>query len=351
MASRVRIYAGTQEGLFIWRSSNGSWDRVSVAFETGTIDSIDGPRRQPNVVYLGLTRDGVYRTADAGKNWKRVFEGNIRAITVDPTDEKVIYAGTEPIHLHRSEDGGQSWEELTAIHALPPEVKKLWTYPVPPHREHVRHIFVHPDDPNLLHVCLEHGGVIRSFDRGKTWQDVSRGIDYLDIHHISSTPGRDDLYFLATARGFFRSTDPGKGWQRAENGFTRDYFHDFVFLPGTPPVMLVATADKSPGYWDRPEKAQGAIFRSRSLAQSWERVGVGQWLPQDMKQMVWALVQHPEDPSIVYAGLGAVSRGRSADATQKGSGDILVSQDQGDSWERLPLELPADRVLWIACDS
>ena len=93
---------------------------------------------------------------------------------------------------------------------------------------------------------------------------------------------------------------------------TRDYFHDFVFLPGSTPVMLVATADKSQGYWNRPERAQGAIFRSRDLAESWERVGIGEWMPEAMTQMVWALAQHPEDPSIVDAGLGAVSRGRSA---------------------------------------
>jgi photosystem II stability/assembly factor-like uncharacterized protein len=240
---------------------------------------------------------------------------------------------------------------LTGVQALPAEVKKHWSYPRPPHREHVRHVFVHPDDPSILHVCLEHGGIIRSFDRGKTWQDVSQGIDYRDIHHLSSAPGRKDLFFVATARGFFRSDNPGNGWQRAENGLTRDYFHDFVFLPGNPGAMLVATADKSPGYWERPERAQGAVFRSRNLAESWERVGVGKWLPQDMKQMVWALAQHPEDPSIVYAGLGAVSRGRSADANQKGEGDILVSEDQGDNWERLPLDLPADRVLWIAADA
>ena len=351
MASAVRIYAGTQEGLFVWRSKNGSWEKISVSFETGTIDAIDGPRRSPNVVYLGVAQDGLYRTADAGKNWRRVFEGNVRAVTVDPTDEQVIYVGVEPIHLYRSEDGGKRWEELTGVQALPAEVKKNWSYPRPPHREHVRHVFVHPDDSSLLHVCLEHGGIIRSFDRGKTWQDVSRGIDYLDIHHLSSAPGRKDLFFVATARGFFKSSDPGTGWQRAENGFTRDYFHDFVFLPGNPGDMLVATADKSPGYWDRPERAQGAIFRSRDLAENWERVGTGNCLPEDMKQMVWALTQHPEDPSIVYAGLGAVSRGRSADPTQKGNGDILVSADQGDSWERLPLELPADRVLFVASDS
>ena len=114
--------------------------------------------------------------------------------------------------------------------------------------------------------------------------------------------------------------------------------------------MLVATAEKSPGYWDRPERAQGALFRSRNLAESWERVGVCQWLPTNMKQMVWALTQHPDDPSIVYAGLGAVSRGRSADANQYGAGDILVSADQGDTWERLPFDLPADRVLYAASE-
>jgi hypothetical protein len=40
MASPVRIYAGTQEGLFVWRSKNGSWEKVAVSFETGTIDAI-----------------------------------------------------------------------------------------------------------------------------------------------------------------------------------------------------------------------------------------------------------------------------------------------------------------------
>jgi hypothetical protein len=115
--------------------------------------------------------------------------------------------------------------------------------------------------------------------------------------------------------------------------------------------MLVATADKSPGFWNRPERAQGAIFRSGNLGESWERVGNSQCLPDQMKQMVWALAQNPEERSVVYAGLGAVSRGRSADANQRGSGDILVTYDQGDTWERLPLELPADRVLWVASDS
>ena len=39
----VRIYAGTQEGLFVWRSKNGSWENLSVAFKTGTISNTVSP--------------------------------------------------------------------------------------------------------------------------------------------------------------------------------------------------------------------------------------------------------------------------------------------------------------------
>ena len=342
-----RILAGTQEGLQVWRNRGRGWEELDVALPLGTVDAIDGPAQRPGTVYASVADEGLCRSDDGGQRWRIVFSGNVRAVTVDPTDPDVVYVGTEPIHLFRSEDGGGNWEELSALQDLPSEVRAKWTYPRPPHREHVRHIFVSPDDPRTLYVCLEHGGIVRTFDRGASFEDVSGGIDYLDIHHISTTPAGAGPMFVATAQGFFRSADPGAGWQRAEYGMTRDYFHDFVFLPGDPPVVLVATADKSPGYWDRPEKAQGALFRSRDLAESWERVGVDRGLPDHMLQMVWALTQHPDNPMRVYAGLGAVSRGRSSDASQKGRGDVLVSEDEGESWERLPLELPADRVLLV----
>src|ERR1051325_5862333 len=130
----VRIYAGTQEGLFVWQSKDHSWERITVSFQTGTIDAVDGLRSRPNVVFLGVTQDGLYRTDDAGVSWRRVFEGNVRAVTADPTEHRVIFVGVEPIHLYRSEDGGGAWQELEAVQALAPEVKKNWSYPRPPHR-------------------------------------------------------------------------------------------------------------------------------------------------------------------------------------------------------------------------
>jgi hypothetical protein len=57
----------------------------------------------------------------------------------------------------------------------------------------------------------------------------------------------------------------------------------------------------------------------------------------------------------VFAGIGPVNRGQTVDtstdvspALADGPGEIYQSRDRGESWERLPIELPADRVLWAA---
>jgi len=353
MAERVRMYAGTQRGMQVLRSTDSGWQQVSESFQDGVIDSLAGCQQTPERVFAAVIGDGLYRTEDAGAHWSRVLEGDMRAVTVDPTDDNVVYAGTEPVHLYRSEDRGDSWEELGGIHKLPEDVRKRFWFPREPHQGHVRNIFVHPDDPRTIYLAIEHGGVLRSFDRGATWEDVTEGIDYVDIHMVKSLPGSFERYFVSSARGFFTSDDPAEGWVRAENGFTRDYFHDFVFFgprrEGEVPTMLACTADKSPGSWDRPERARAAMFRSDDAAGSWHRVGQG--MPDEMKAMVWALAAHPDDPNAAFAGLGITSRGSVEQRWGQGTpGSIMVTHDRGDSWQELPIALPADRVLWAAAD-
>lgn len=351
MSEGVRLYAGTQHGLIIWRSKNNGWEEVSHTFKEGIIDSIFGCKRSPQRVFVGVTHDGLYRTADGGKSWGKVLDGDIRAVTVDPTDDKLIYAGVEPVALYRSEDGGERWQELQALQELPSEVRKNWWFPQPPHLGHVRHIFIHPDNPSVLYLCIEHGGIVRSFDRGRSWEDVSNGIDYLDIHVILNLPRSFERYFLATARGFFTSDNPAEGWVRAENGLTRDYFHDLIFFPAEKaeetPKMLLASAEGSPGFWRREKRgARAALFTSADGAQSWTRITQG--LQDDLDSMIWALVHHPTDKRSVFAGFGNVARGHASGAG--GAGDLMISRDMGDSWQRLDIELPADRVLWAAAD-
>jgi hypothetical protein len=351
MSEGVRLYAGTQHGLIVWRSTSGGWQEVARSFPDGIIDSICGCKESPERVFVGVTHDGLYRTVDSGRSWSKVLDGDIRAVTVDPTDDRVIYAGVEPVALYRSQDGGDHWQELEALRDLPEAVRKNWWFPQPPHLGHVRHIFIHPDNQDVIYLCIEHGGIVRSFDRGRSWEDVSKGIDYLDIHVILNAPQSFQRYYLATARGFFASDNPSNGWSRAENGLTRDYFHDFVFFPPDKPEenpkMLLATADGSPGFWRREKRgARAALFASTDGAQSWTRITRG--LADDLDSMVWALVHHPTDRRAVFAGFGNVARGHASGGG--GAGDLMISRDRGDSWERLPIDLPADRVLWAAAD-
>lgn len=81
-------------------------------------------------------------------------------------------------------------------------------------------------------------------------------------------------------------------------------------------------------------------------AQSWTRVTQG--LADDLDSMIWALVHHPTDSRTLFAGFGNVARGHASGTG--GAGDLMVSRDRGDSWERLDIKLPADRVLWAAAE-
>jgi photosystem II stability/assembly factor-like uncharacterized protein len=342
------FFLGTQKGVRIYRGKDDQWEEVG-RYLSGVADCLAGSKLHPEIIYCCILHEGLYRTCDAGNTWVRIFEADVRSASVDPTDDRVVYIGTEPVHLYRTENRGDTWEELKGLLDLPEEVRDNWKSPQPEHHGHVRDIHIDRDNPQYLYLSIEHGGIVRSFDRGSSWEDVSKGIDYLDIHKVSNEPIRKDLYFVTSARGFFRSSDPGRGWTRIEeNGITRDYFHDFVFLMGEPPVMLIATAKGSPGHWNRPGMASSAIFRSLDGGQTWHQVGDG--LPKSMEKMVWTLASAPGNSSHVYAGYGQSDKGQAE--TRKmptGFGAVWFSPDQGNSWREIKTgELPPVRTMWIS---
>ena len=342
------FFLGTQAGVRVYRGKDDQWQEAGRHL-SGVADCLAGSKNDAETVFCGIINDGLYRTSDAGKSWFRTFTGDVRAVTVDPSDETVVYIGTEPVHLYRSENKGDTWEEVKNLLDLSQEIKRNWVSPQPTHAGHIRDIHIDRTDPRIIYLSIEHGGIVRSFDHGKTWEDVSSGIDYLDIHKVSNDPIYRDRYFVTSARGFFHSTDPSRGWTRIENsGISRDYFHDLLFLDAKVPVMLVATANESPGHWNRRGLAQSAIFRSVDGAQTWHQVGDG--LPKSMEKMVWTLTSSPASSTQVYAGYGQSDKGQAV--TRKmptGNGEVWFSPDKGDSWRDIKVgELPPVRAMAIS---
>ena len=357
MTETLKYYIAFNNGLKVMRAQGASMTEIGDFFHGRTLEHLIGCRHNPEVVFAAVAFDGGYRTDDGGQSWEKVLDGDVRTFTVDPHDERVVYAGAGPIRLLRSEDNGVSWETLDGLSRLPDDVQSQWTVPqsyrgkVPPH---VRHIFVHPDDADLLYVALEHGGIVLSRDRGATWQDASAGISYLDMHMVRNLPGDRERYFVSSARGFFTSDDGGAAWRRTEQGmpwaYTEQYSysHEWLFCPGDPPRMVLCGARGSPGVWRRENaKPGGHILLSDDEGESW-RPASG--LSDDMPWAPWVLLHHPSDPATLFAGMGDGARGFGFDPDQRGEGGFYKSSDRGGSWDCILSDLPSVLTAWIAAD-
>lgn len=353
MSEPLAFYLAFNQGLEVMRADGGA-RKVGEFFAGRTLEHLMGCREKPEVVFAAVAFDGGYRTGDGGRTWQKVLDGDVRAFTVDPRDERIVYAGTGPIRLFRSEDNGLSFEPMDALLDLPESVQAQWTVPagyrgaIPPH---VRHIFVHPDDTRFIFVLLEHGGIVLSRDGGASWQDASQGIDYLDMHLLRNFPGSKDRYYVSSARGFFRSDDAGRAWRRVESGmpwaYTElySYSHEWLFCPGDPPRIVLGGSKGSPGVWRREErKPLGHILVSDDGAENWRPAAD---LPDDLPWIPWVLLSHPEDSKTLFAGMGDGTRGFGF-KSERGAGALYASSDCGESWRPVLSGLPSILTAWVA---
>jgi hypothetical protein len=357
MAESLRYYIAYNGGLQVLQDQTGSSMRtVGEFFADKTLEHLTGSRTRPETVFAAVAFDGGYRTQDAGKSWEKIMEGDVRTFTIDPHDERVVYMGVGPIRLFRSEDGGARWEPLDGMLDFSDTVKQKWD--VPPRLRgiefpHVRHIFIHPDDENLLFVLLEHGGVLFSRDRGETWEDRSEGIAYVDMHTICNYPGSKDRYYVSSARGFFRSDDCGRQWRRVENGMPwaytelHSYSHEWQFVPGNSPRMVVCGGRGSPGVWAREKTTpKGHILLSDDGGDTWRVAERG--LERENPWMPWVLLRHPTDETALFCGMGDGARGYGFDPKQRGHGAFYLSRDRGESWAPVLKETPSILTAWVA---
>ena len=122
----------------------------------------------PDVVYAGTNR-GPFRSADRGGRWERpAFDEGVEiwSILVHPQNPRVLYAGTSPVGIYRSEDGGDSWRKM-ADPGLPHD-RVIMAFAC-----RVMRLAVDPNSPDDIYATLEANGMMRSRNRGETWEDIT----------------------------------------------------------------------------------------------------------------------------------------------------------------------------------
>jgi hypothetical protein len=194
------------------------------------------------------TPDGIYRSDDSGQTWEIVNSGlsvpHIRWLAHHPDSSGLVFAGTEPAAIFRSHDGGQTWQEC-------PEVAQLrdrfgWYLPYSPEAGCVRGFASHGSH---VYAAVEQGGLLRSEDRGMSWQLVEGsngepraqpdGNVHPDVHSVNILPLSSDTVFASTGGGFYRSDNAGKTWTCLYRCYCRAAWID----PTSPDHYVLGPAD------------------------------------------------------------------------------------------------------------
>jgi photosystem II stability/assembly factor-like uncharacterized protein len=191
-----------------------------------------GDPKNKNTFYFGGTGGGVWKTIDAGSNWKNIsdkyFGGSIGTVSMAPSDNTILYVGegegtmrgnvSEGFGIWRTDDGGKSWRHLGLKDT-----------------RHILRIVIHPKNPDVVWVAAmghlfgpnEERGIFKTTDGGKTWKKVLYVNNQTGCSDLVMEPGNPSVLYAGTWRmirtphsmesggegsGIWKSTDGGETW-------------------------------------------------------------------------------------------------------------------------------------------
>ncbi len=247
----------------------------------GRTRAVAGVPSQPNVFYIAQVNGGVWKTDDYGRTWTPVFDdqptGSVGCIAVAPSDPNIVYAGSgEGLQrpdlsvgdgIYRSNDAGRTWVHLGLRDGQ--QIPQIAIDPRDPNRILVA-VAGHPYGPN------EERGIFRSVDGGKTFEKVlykdenTGGADVLidssnpDVAYAALWEARqgpwENAAWNGTGGGIFKSTDSGKTWQQLKAGLPEGIIQANLAIAPSKPNRLIASV-ASPGAVN--------LFRSDDAGASW----------------------------------------------------------------------------------
>ncbi len=195
LATEVLILAGTNDGLFLLRSDRGraQWC-ISEPFLAGhdvthaVRDSRDG-----ELWAAANPRNGapaIVHSADEGESWTRC--GDLpaceRAWHVRPGrrgENGRVWAGVMPATLLRSDDRGQTWQDVPGLNAHPSR-PEWW----PGGGGLCMHTIILPEgQPGRVYAGISVAGFFRSDDDGETWMPANEGTRSMAEMVAAEMPG------------------------------------------------------------------------------------------------------------------------------------------------------------------
>jgi photosystem II stability/assembly factor-like uncharacterized protein len=236
-------------------------------------------RTDPSFLFVA-THHGLYRVGPDGEAELISVVQDFMGFNPHPTDGSTLYASGHPagggnLGFVASTDGGKTWTEISPGLNGPVDFHQMT---------------VSPADP--LTIYGAYGDIQVSRDGGKSWEIAGPAPERL-IDLAASAKDKDILY-AATETGLYVSLDAGKSWKPLLQG---------------PPVTLVEVTPEAvyafvlgDGLLSSPE----GQFKWTALSEDWG------------ERYFLHFAADPTDPNRLFVATG--------------DGQVLASKDQGKTW-------------------
>jgi photosystem II stability/assembly factor-like uncharacterized protein len=327
-------------------------------FRGGRALAVTGVRGQPETYYFGAVGGGVWKTNDAGRTWKPIFDSqpiaSIGAIAVAPSDANIIYVGSGEADMRSSISYGNGMYKST-------DAGKTWTHIGLTDSRQIARILVDPRDASKVFVAAlghpygpnQERGVFYSADGGKHWKKILFHDENTGAIDLAFEPGNSKTIYAAlwqTRRppwsiyppsngpgsGLYRSTDGGDHWQAVTQGLPSEGLGrmGIAFAPGNPKRIYLVVDAKD-----------GGLYRSDDGGQSWQRIS--------KDRRIWGrgwyfneVTVDPKNPDILYIPNTSTYRSRDGGKTFT----VFKGDPTGPDYHALWIDPDDSLRMALSCD-
>lgn len=238
---------------------------------SGRITAIDGVNNDDGkTLYVGTAGGGIWKSTNAGASYKPVFDKycqSIGAVAINQQSPSIIYAATGESNMrnsvsigdgmYKSTDAGDNWKKIGLDST-----------------EHISKIVLDPSHPEIIYVAVpgplwsssKHRGLYKSTNAGETWEKVLYINEETGVADCLIDPKQPNVIFASTwqfrrkpfsfnsggtGSGLYKSSDGGKTWKEITNGLPPKPFGRIAMTlaPSDPKQMIAIVENKTTGLY------------------------------------------------------------------------------------------------------